>query len=134
MAAISEPILDVAGVGAELPMAVTVDREFLPAGRAGKGINRTPLHQFQMCVPPLVPAGIRAEPLTFPSRSLINGLAALLADRRLGLICHAVPPAKGFHSIDGNPQLFRYTSIPCPVTAQGDDSLFLFVLHTLKVG
>lgn len=104
MVATSEPVLDIAGVGAELPVAVTVDAELLPAVRAGERINGFPPHQVKMAVPPLVPAGIRAEPLPFSSRILFDGLAAMLTDGRLWLRCQAVPPAKRFHGIDGNSQ------------------------------
>ena len=58
MADTSEPIIDIAGVGAEFPMAVAVDGEFFPAGRTGEGVDCLPLHQLQMGIPPLVPARI----------------------------------------------------------------------------
>lgn len=80
MADTSEPISNIAGMGAELPMAVAVDGEFFPASRTGIGVDCLPLHQLQMCVPPLVPAGITAEPFPLPSRILLNRLAALLAN------------------------------------------------------
>mgnify|MGYP006913808870 FL=1 len=80
MADTSEPISNIAGVGAELPMAVAVDSEFLPASRTGIGVDCLPLHQLQMCVPPLIPAGIVAEPFPLPSRILFNRPAALFTD------------------------------------------------------
>lgn len=80
MANTSEPVCNVAGMGAELPMAVSVDGEFFPTSRAGEGTDCLPLHQFQMCVPPLIPAGIAAEPFPLPSRILFNRLSALLAN------------------------------------------------------
>ena len=61
MADTSEPVCNIAGMGAELPMAVAVDSEFLPASRTGIGVDCFPLHQLQMCVPPLIPAGIAAD-------------------------------------------------------------------------
>lgn len=94
MADTSKPISDVAGVGAEFPMAVAVDGECFPAGRAGKGVDRFPLHQLQMCVPPLVPAGITAEPFPLPPRILIDRPAALLADCAVCPGGQTVPPTE----------------------------------------
>lgn len=129
MADTSEPISDIAGVGAELPMAVAVDGEYLPAGWADKGVDCLPLHQLQMCVPPLVPAGITAEPFPLPSGILGNGLSALLADCPVCSGSQTVPPAERLHRVDGNLELRRYPAIPCPIPAQGNDLLFLFVRH-----
>ena len=80
MAYIPKPIRNIAGVGAELPMAVAVDGEFLPTGQAGKGVDSLTLHQVKVAVPPLVPAGIRAETFPLPSGILLNRLSALLTD------------------------------------------------------
>ena len=80
MADTPESVLDITGMGTELPMAVAIDAELLAAVRAGKGIDSLPLHQLQMCVPPLIPAGIAAEPFPLPSRILLNRLSALLTD------------------------------------------------------
>ena len=80
MADTSEPVCNIACVGAELPMAVAVDTELFAAVRAGESIDCLPLHQLQMCVPPLIPAGIAAEPFPLPSRILLNRLSALLAN------------------------------------------------------
>lgn len=129
MADTSEPISDIAGVGAELPMAVAVDGEFFPAGWAGKGVDCLPLHQLQMCIPPLVPAGIRAEPFPLPPRILSNGLSALLADCPICSGCQTMPAAERLHRVDGNLELRRYPAIPRPIPAQGNDLLFLFVHH-----
>lgn len=129
MADTSEPVCNIAGVGAELPMAVAVDGELFPAGRTGEGVDGLPLHQFQMCVPPLVPAGITAEPFPLPPRILGNGLSALLAYCPVCSGCQTVPPTERFHRVDGNLELHRYAAIPCPITAQGNNLLFLFVLH-----
>ena len=129
MANTSEPISDIAGVGAELPMAVAVNGEFFPAGRAGKGVDCLPLHQLQMCIPPLVPAGITAEPFPFPPRILSNGLSAILTDCPICSGSQTVPPAKRLHRVDGNLELRRYPAIPRPIPAQGNDLLFLFFRH-----
>lgn len=129
MADTSEPICNIAGMGAELPMAVAVDHEFLPAGRASKSIDCLPLRQLQMCVPPLVPAGIRAEPFPLLSRILLNRLSALLTDCPRCTGSQAVPPAERLHRIDGNLEPRRNPAIPRPIPAQGNDLLFLFVRH-----
>lgn len=129
MAYIPKPIRNIAGVGAELPMAVAVDHESLPASRTGIGVDCLPLHQLQMCVPPLVPAGIGTETFLFPPRILGNGLSALLADRPICSGSQAVPPAERLHRVDGNLELRRYPAIPCPIPAQDNDLLFLFVRH-----
>ena len=75
-----ELVLDITGLGAELPMTVAVDGEVLTAIRAGECIDCLPLHQLQMGIPPLVPAGIRAEPFPLSSRILFNRPAALFTD------------------------------------------------------
>lgn len=129
MAGTSEPISDIAGVGAEFPMAVAVVGEYLPAGRASKGVDCLPLHQIQMCIPPLVPAGIAAEPFPLPSRILVNRLSALLTDCPRCPGRQAVPAAERLHRVDGNLELRCYPAIPRPIPAQGNDLLFLFVRH-----
>lgn len=73
-------VCNIACVGAELPMAVAIDGKFLPASRTGIGVDCLPLHQLQMCIPPLIPAGIATEPFPLPSRILFNRLSALLTD------------------------------------------------------
>lgn len=110
-------------------MAVAVDGEFLPTGRAGKGIDSLTLHQVKVAVPPLVPAGIRAEPFPLPSRILGNRLSALFAYRPGCFGYQTVPPAERLHRIDGNTQLIGYVAISRPVAAQSDNLLFLFVRH-----
>lgn len=110
-------------------MDVAVDGECFPAGRAGEGVDSLPLHQLQMCIPPLVPAGIAAEPFPLPPRILGNGLSALLADCPICSGCQTVPPAERLHRVDGNLELRRYPAIPRPIPAQGNDLLFLFVRH-----
>lgn len=129
MADTSEPVCNIAGMGAELPMAVAVDHEFLPASRTGIGVDCLPLHQLQMCIPPLVPAGIAAEPFPLPPRILSNGLPTLLAYCSIYPGYQTVPPAERLHRIDGNLELHRYPAIPCPSSAQSNDLLFLFVRH-----
>ena len=129
MADTSEPVCNIACVGAELPMAVAVDSEFLPASRTGIVVDCLPLHQLQMCVPPLIPAGIAAEPFPLPSRILLNRLSALLANSGCRLRRQAVPPAERLHCIDGNLEPRRYPAISCPIPAHGNDLLFLFVRH-----
>lgn len=80
MATISEAILDIAGMGTELPMAVAIDAELLAAVRASECIDRLPLHQLGMSVPPFVTTGIAAESFPLASRILFNGLSTLLTD------------------------------------------------------
>lgn len=116
-------------MGAELPMAVAIDGEFFPTSRAGEGIDCLPLHQFQMCVPPLIPAGIAAEPFPLPSRILFNRLSALLTDCPCCIGSQTVPPAERLHRVDRNLELCRYPSIPRPIPAQDNNLLFLFVRH-----
>lgn len=129
MADTSEPVCNIAGMGAELSMAVAVDSEFLPASRTGIGVDCLPLHQLQMCVPPLVPTGITAEPFPLPPRILINRLPTLLAYCSIYPAYQTVPPAERLHRIDGNLELHRYPAIPCPSSAQSNNLLFLFVRH-----
>lgn len=89
-------------MGAELPMAVAVDGEFFPTSRTGIGVDCLPLHQLQMCVPPLIPAGIAAEPFPLPPRILGNGLSALFAYCSGCFGYQTVSPAERLHSVDGN--------------------------------
>lgn len=129
MAHTSEPVGNVAGMGTKLPVIVSVDGKLFPAGRTSKGVDCFPLHQFQMAVPPLVPACIGAEPLPFPTSGLFNEAAALLTNglcRRCG---KSFSPAERFHGVDGKAQLAGYAAIPCPITAQGNDLSLLFALH-----
>jgi hypothetical protein len=125
----SEPIGNIAGVGAELPAPVPVDSKLFPAGRADEDVDRLPLHQFQVAVPPLIPAGIAAEPFPLPARSLFDGAAALLTYGLCWRFSQTVPPAERFHGVDGKAQLAGYTPIPHPIPAQGNDLSLLFVLH-----
>ena len=129
MAYTPKPVGNVAGMGAKLPAAVPVDGKLFPAGRASEGVDRFPLHQLQMSIPPLVPAGIAAEPFPLPPRILSNGLSALLTDCHICSSSQTVPPAERFHRIDGNLELRCYPAIPRPIPAQGNDLLFLFVRH-----
>ncbi len=80
MAYTPKPVGNVAGMGAKLPAAVPVDGKLFPAGRASEGVDRFPLHQIQVAVPPLVPAGIAAEPFPLPARDLFDRSAALLTN------------------------------------------------------
>jgi hypothetical protein len=129
MADTPKPISNIAGVGAELPMTVAVDGEFLPTGQAGKGVDSLTLHQVKVAVPPLVPAGIAAEPFPLPPRILSNGLSALLAYCPGCFGYQAVPSAERLHRVDRNLELCRYPSIPRPIPAQDNNLLFLFVRH-----
>lgn len=129
MAHTSEPVGNVAGMEAKLPAAVPVDGKLFPAGRAGEGVDRFPLHQIQVAVPPLVPAGIAAEPFPLPPRILGNGLSALLTDCPRCPGRQAVPAAERLHRVDGNLELRCYPAIPRPIPAQGNDLLFLFIRH-----
>lgn len=129
MAYIPKPIRNIAGMGAELSMPVAIDDKFFSTGRAGKSVDCLPLHQRQMCVPPLVPTGITAEPFPLPPRILGNGLSALFAYCSGCFGYQTVSPAERLHRVDGNLELHRYPAIPCPIPAQGNDLLFLFVRH-----
>jgi len=129
MADTSETVCNIAGMGAEFPMAVAIDGELFAAVRAGEGIDCFPLHQLQMCVPPLIPAGIAAEPFPLPSRILFNRLSALLTDCPRCPGRQTVPPAERLHCIYGNLEPRRNPAIPRPIPAQGNDLLFLFVRH-----
>lgn len=110
-------------------MTIAIDSECFSAGRASKSIDCLPLHQRQMCVPPLVPTGITAEPFPLPPRILINRLPTLLAYCSIYPGYQTVPPAERLHRIDGNLELHRYPAIPCPSSAQSNNLLFLFVRH-----
>ena len=129
MADTSEPVSNIASMRAELPMTIAIDSECFSAGRASKSIDCLPLHQRQMCVPPLVPTGITAEPFPLPPRILINRLPTLLAYCSIYPGYQTVPPAERLHRSDGNLELHRYPAIPCPSSAQSNNLLFLFVRH-----
>jgi hypothetical protein len=110
-------------------MAVAIDGEFFSAGWTSKDVDGLPLHQIKVAVPPLIPASVTAEPFPLPSGILCNGPAALLAYCPVCSGCQTVPPAERLHCVDGNLELRRYPAIPCPIPAQGDNLLFLFVRH-----
>jgi hypothetical protein len=63
-------------MAAELPLTVPVGLKYFAAVRTGKGINRFPLHQVKMPVPPFVSATIRTEAFLLSSRDLFYLLAA----------------------------------------------------------
>ena len=130
MADTSEPVCNIAGMGAELPMAVAVDHEFLPASRTGIGVDCLPLHQFQMCVPPLIPASVRAKAFSLPARILYDRFATLLTGSSRLWRCKAIPPAERLYCVDRNPKLGSYAAIPCSIPAQRNNLLFLFVIHS----
>ena len=94
MAYIPKPIRNITGVGAELPMAVAIDGEFLPASRTGIGVDCLSLYQVKVAVPPLVPAGVTAEPFPLPPRVLCDGPATLLTKGICRRCRQAVSPAK----------------------------------------
>lgn len=96
-----KPVSNIAGVGAELPTSVAIDGEFFSTGWEGKDVDALSLHQVKLAVPPLVPAGIRTEPFPLPPRVLCNGPATLLTKGICRRYDQAVPPAKGFHCVDG---------------------------------
>lgn len=110
-------------------MAVAIDGEFFSAGWAGKSIDSLSLYQVKVAVPPLVSAGVTAEPFPLPSRVLCDGPATLLTDCPRCTGSQTVPPAERLHRVDRNLELCRYPSIPRPIPAQGNDLLFLFVRH-----
>lgn len=101
MTSTSEAVLDIAGMRAELSVAISVDSELFTASRASIGVICLSFYQVQMAVPPSIPASIRAEAFPLPSGILCNGPAALLTKgicRRCG---QAVPSAEGLHRVDG---------------------------------
>jgi len=129
MADTSEPVSNIAGMGAELPTAVAIDGEFFSAGWTSKDVDGLPLHQIKVAVPPLIPASVTAEPFPLPSGILCNGPAALLTDCPRCTGIQAVPPAERLHRIDGNLEPRRYPAISCPIPAQDNNLLFLFIRH-----
>jgi hypothetical protein len=74
-----EPGSDIALVGAVLPLAVAVGREGLVAARAGVFIDGLAVDLIEMGVPPLIPAGVRAELCLLPAGDLYEGLSAAAA-------------------------------------------------------
>lgn len=117
MADTSEPVCNIAGMGAELPMAVAVDSEFFSACWTSKDVDGLPFHQVKVAVPPLIPASVTAEPFPLPSRVLCDGPAALLTDCHRCTGSQAVPPAERLHRIDGNLEPRRNPAIPSPIPA-----------------
>jgi hypothetical protein len=76
MATTAETVLNITGMAAELPLAVSVGLKYFAAVRTGKGIDRLSLHQVKMPVPPFVSAFIRTEAFLLSSRDLFYLLAA----------------------------------------------------------
>lgn len=64
-----------------LPVPVPIRRECLPATLSSVLVVGFPLDQFQVAVPPFVPALVTAETLLFPLRYLPDFLAAVRAER-----------------------------------------------------
>lgn len=75
-----KPVSNIVGVGTELLTTVAIDSELFSAGWASKSIASLSLYQVKVAVPPLVPAGVTAEPFPLPSRILCDGPATLLTD------------------------------------------------------
>lgn len=96
-----KPVSNIVGVGTELLTTVAIDSELFSAGWASKSIASLSLYQVKVAVPPLVPAGVTAEPFPLPSRILCDGPATLLTNGICRWCGQAVPPAKGFHCVDG---------------------------------
>ena len=68
-------------MAAVLPVPVAVQRECLSAALTSVLIAGFPLDQFQVAVPPFVPALVTAETFLFPLRYLPDFLAAVRAER-----------------------------------------------------
>lgn len=130
MANTSKPVSNIAVMGAELSVAIPIDREFFPTGRAGKSIVCFPPHQVQMGIPPLVAASVRAEAFSLPARILCDRFATLFTDSSRLWRCKAIPPAERLYCVDRNPKLGSYAAIPCSIPAQRNNLLFLFVIHS----
>lgn len=103
-----EPGSDIALVGAVLPLAVAVGREGLVAARAGVFIDGLAVDLIEMGVPPLIPAGVRAELCLFPAGDLREGLSAATAAAHVrhflfirisGVPGEVIPAAEGRHLI-----------------------------------
>ena len=74
-----EPGSDIALVGAVLPLAVAIGCEGLVTAGAGVFIDGLAVDLIEMGVPPLIPAGVRAELCLFPAGDLHEGLSAAAA-------------------------------------------------------
>ncbi|EJU25271.1 hypothetical protein [Selenomonas sp. CM52] len=92
---------------AVFPAAVAVNLEDSAAMMALQPIDGFPLHKMKMAVPPLLAAGVGAEPPFLPAGNLLYRLAAAFANRnRLYgrshfLLLYEHPTAEGLHSVLG---------------------------------
>ena len=119
-------------------MAVAVTRERPAAMPTLQPIDGFPLHEMKMAVPPLMAAGIRAEPLVLPSGSLREGLAATLANIALRdrLVCHLwciCPPTIGLDGVHGKSQCLCDFLVALTLGAEVLDGCFLFLGHGVSL-
>ena len=114
-----EPGSDIALVGTVLPLAVAVSREGLVAAGAGVFIDGLAVDLIEMGVPPLIPAGVRAELCLLPAGDLHEGLSTATAAAHIrrflfirisGISREAIPAEclcdRGI-SVAGVPELFN---------------------------
>ena len=128
----SKTVRDIALVAAVLPMAIPINREHLPAVRAGIGVRGLVFYKVKMAVPLEIAASVGAEAFLLPLGILCDGLPALLTDRA-DRICgrKLMPAAPRFYGIDGKVELICNRTITHPVTAHDGKLPDLFVCHIL---
>ena len=120
---------DVTLVAAVLPLGVSMRHEGFSANGTDK--PHAPFPHLGMYTPPLHPAGVRAEFLFPPSRSLPHGLAALRADM-FALPCFEIfliSTAVRFYRVFRYPNLLRDSPISCTAFSQQGNQILLFFGH-----
>lgn len=130
MAHTSEPVGNVAGMGAKLPAAVPVDGKLFPAGRASEGVDRFPLHQIQRWLfHHLFRQASQQNRFRFRPGICSIGLphcSQTNSDFGLARLCRR---QNDFTVLMERPNWQAMLPYPAPLPAQGNNLLFLFVLH-----
>jgi hypothetical protein len=133
-----EPGSDIALVGAVLPLAVAVGREGLVAAGAGVFIDGLAVDLIEMGVPPLIPAGVRAELCLFPAGDLHEGLSAAAAATHVrrflfirisGVSGEVIPAAEGRYLILRQAECLCDRGISVARVPEHFNLFFLFIGH-----
>lgn len=90
MAITSKPVLDVALMGAVLPVIVAIGRKGLTAACAGEGVDCcfSPVHSLWVMVPPGLATFVTTEGNMLVLWKLLNWLATISAERGILIVFH----------------------------------------------
>ena len=141
MPSTSEPMADVALMGTIFSVRVSIHFKLPATAWALVLIHSLPFYEVEMGIPPLVPAGIGAEPLFLVSENLAYFLTAALAKARAcfqrlihchrghGVSANVIPAAVGLDCVLGYAQGKSDFAVAITTTAEFGDFFFLAGCH-----